>query len=201
MRFLCGGGGVVARVNSPLRHFSLRFCAQYEIEKSLPLEYTGFWPVSCSNTRAARVNLSPDSPTQQLITNLSTLMSRITLLFLSAWMFDRHTCKHVSTVVSLGRGRRAPSQSGEDGCSHAVLCRNPAAKTRESERAEHTHHLVYLELLESEFAAIAATCKAVELRTPTNRSLVPDVPNCSALILDSNASRNRISKRTLFLAS
>ena len=42
-----------------------------------PLEYTGFLSVNCSNTLAARVNRSPDSPTQQLMINLSTFKTFI----------------------------------------------------------------------------------------------------------------------------
>ncbi len=39
------------------------------------LEKTGFYPVKSSNTFSAFVNLSPDSPTQQLITNFLILIS------------------------------------------------------------------------------------------------------------------------------
>jgi len=40
---------------------------------NLALENTGFYPERSSNTLAALVNLSPDSPTQQLITSLAIL--------------------------------------------------------------------------------------------------------------------------------
>jgi hypothetical protein len=51
------------------------------------LQYTGFLSVSCSKTLAARVSLSPASPTLQLMINLSTLSSLIGF-FLSSAIFD-----------------------------------------------------------------------------------------------------------------
>ena len=43
-------------------------------------EKTGCCPVNCSNTLAARVSLSPDSPTQMFRHNLRILTSRMTFL-------------------------------------------------------------------------------------------------------------------------
>ncbi len=55
--------------------------------KNLPFEKTGCWPVSCSNTLAALVNLSPDSPTQISTHNFLILKSLITFLVLSFGSF------------------------------------------------------------------------------------------------------------------
>ncbi len=49
----------------------------------LPFEKTGVWPVSCSSTLAARVNLSPDSPTQILRHSFIIRRSLIVLFFFS----------------------------------------------------------------------------------------------------------------------
>lgn len=51
---------------------------------AIPLFLTGFWPVRSSNTRAARVRRSPDSPTEMFSTSLSTWMACILLFFLVA---------------------------------------------------------------------------------------------------------------------
>ena len=51
------------------------------------MENTGCWPVSCSNTLAALVNLSPDSPTQMLTHNLRMRSCLITFLVLSLVSF------------------------------------------------------------------------------------------------------------------
>lgn len=49
-------------------------------ESLVPLEKTGFWPLSCSNTLAALVRRSPLSPTEMLRTSFCTLISLIGLL-------------------------------------------------------------------------------------------------------------------------
>ena len=49
-------------------------------ESLIPLEKTGFWPLSCSNTLAALVRRSPLSPTEMLRTSFWTLISLIGLL-------------------------------------------------------------------------------------------------------------------------
>ena len=46
-----------------------------------PLENTGVWPVSCSSTLAARVSLSPLSPTQMLRQSLRMRSSRMGFSF------------------------------------------------------------------------------------------------------------------------
>jgi hypothetical protein len=43
----------------------------------IPLEKTGFWPLSCSKTLAALVRRSPLSPTEMLRTSFWTLISLI----------------------------------------------------------------------------------------------------------------------------
>ena len=45
--------------------------------RSRPPLRTGFWSVSCSSTRAARVRRSPDSPTEQFSTSFSMRILRI----------------------------------------------------------------------------------------------------------------------------
>jgi hypothetical protein len=66
------------------------------------LEYTGVWPDNCSSTFAARVNLSPDSPTEMLRTSFWILMSRMGLAaFLSVEGSVWDESEHFS---GLGRG-------------------------------------------------------------------------------------------------
>lgn len=51
----------------------------------LPLEKTGVWPVSCSSTLAARVSLSPLSPTQMFRHSLRMRNSLMGFSFFSPW--------------------------------------------------------------------------------------------------------------------
>merc|ERR1711994_1008453 len=61
------------------------------------LENTGCWPVNDSNTLAALVSLSPDSPTQMLRHNLRIFVSRIAFLALdSATIFNFTFCRNLN---------------------------------------------------------------------------------------------------------
>jgi hypothetical protein len=62
-------------------------CNRKKFIRQLPFEKTGVWPVNCSNTFAALVSLSPDSPTQILTHNLVILNVLITFLLLSFGSF------------------------------------------------------------------------------------------------------------------
>lgn len=140
---------VAARVSSPLGRFRGSLVNQ---EARLPLEYTGFWPVSCSSTRAARVSLSPDSPTQQLITSLSTLMSRITLLLLSP------ACNaYAHKERERERQRRGQQRAHRE-----------SYRARASSSAP--HHLVCFELLESEVELLLARLGRAPARSPSTRT-------------------------------
>ena len=61
--------------------------ASMKWKSKLPFEKTGVCPVSCSNTLAALVNLSPDSPTQISTHNFLILNSLIGFLDLSFGSF------------------------------------------------------------------------------------------------------------------
>lgn len=69
----------------------------------LPLEYTGVCPVSASSTLAARVSLSPLSPTQTFKQSFMILRSRITLPFASSY---RNWWTDVQTVTN--KHKRTP---------------------------------------------------------------------------------------------
>ena len=63
------------------------------------MEKTGDWPVNCSNTLAALVNLSPDSPTQMLTHNLR--MRNVLMTFLDLSLGSRFSFFFFSTLAPL----------------------------------------------------------------------------------------------------
>lgn len=72
--------------NSYKCHSTFIRCNNVRDGKShLPLEKTGVWPVSCSSTLAARVSLSPLSPTQMFRHSLRMRSSLIGFSFFSLW--------------------------------------------------------------------------------------------------------------------
>lgn len=58
-----------------------------ETQWKIPLEKTGLWPVSCSNTFEALVSLSPDSPTQMFRQSFTMRRSRMGFFSLSFLSF------------------------------------------------------------------------------------------------------------------
>lgn len=103
-----------------------------------PLEKTGVCPVSCSRTLAARVSLSPLSPTQMLRHSLRMRSSRMGFSF-SPWSCcgetpggmstDRRGTAHGSAArrrctgrAATGAARQSPAPQSQPGTAQVAAC-------------------------------------------------------------------------------